>query len=288
MEKSTKKKLLIGGSLLVVAGIAGYFIYRYFKNKKEDKPKEETPPVLDTTKEVSPSPKPKPSSSSGSANYGPFKNSTEVKSFQDWMDSKHPNWVNGKNLNKGSGYGTYGPSTKTAWTSYGTEYTTPVKTPEQLKAEREALWQKLLADAKAAGSPTVVFEGKMYDVNTGQLYVDPKKIVKGDNVWVKARIPYALIQNTGGVSTYTGAGLYTKFNSGASSYGDFYPFNYAGVVQEVNNEYKSVKVKNLQQPAVSDSGNYATEFWMPLDALTKDKVNYSFDGMTVTYQKSTI
>lgn len=46
----------------------------------------------------------------------------QIKGFQDWMDIKYPNWVNGKNLNKGTGYGTFGPSTKKAWEKYGKEY----------------------------------------------------------------------------------------------------------------------------------------------------------------------
>jgi len=51
----------------------------------------------------------------------------KIKSFQDWMDSTYPNWVgctdskctNGKNLNKGKGYGTFGPSTTKAWSKLG-------------------------------------------------------------------------------------------------------------------------------------------------------------------------
>lgn len=46
-----------------------------------------------------------------------------IKSFQDWMDIKHPNWVLGENLNKGSGYGNFSKPTKMAWNLYGAEYT---------------------------------------------------------------------------------------------------------------------------------------------------------------------
>ena len=45
-----------------------------------------------------------------------------VKDFQDWMDINHPNWVKGKNLNKGGGYGKFGPSTSAAWRKYKNEY----------------------------------------------------------------------------------------------------------------------------------------------------------------------
>jgi hypothetical protein len=58
------------------------------------------------------------------------KNTAQIKAFQNWMDIKHPNWVgannadlsNGKNLNKGSGYGNYGPSTQKANKRYGAEF----------------------------------------------------------------------------------------------------------------------------------------------------------------------
>lgn len=39
MEQSTKKKLLIGGSLLVVAGVGGYFLLKYLKNKRDEEAK---------------------------------------------------------------------------------------------------------------------------------------------------------------------------------------------------------------------------------------------------------
>jgi hypothetical protein len=46
----------------------------------------------------------------------------QIKAFQDWMDIKYPGWVKGKNLNKGSGYGNFGPSTEAAWKKYGKEF----------------------------------------------------------------------------------------------------------------------------------------------------------------------
>jgi hypothetical protein len=119
MEQATKKKLLIGGALLVVAGVGGYFLYKFFKDKADKKREEEQKEKDQSQPTTSPTPTTTPSS--GGA-FGPFKNSTEVKAFQDWMDKNYPNWVNGKNLNKGSGYGTYGPSTTKAWNTYGKIY----------------------------------------------------------------------------------------------------------------------------------------------------------------------
>ena len=54
----------------------------------------------------------------------------KTKAFQDWMDINHPNWVgctdskctNGKNLNKGKGYGTFGQSTTKVWNLYGNDF----------------------------------------------------------------------------------------------------------------------------------------------------------------------
>jgi hypothetical protein len=60
-------------------------------------------------------------SKSGS-NYSKPTTTEEIKKFQDWLDSNYPGWVNGKSLNKGTGYGSWGPSTKTAWEKYGSKY----------------------------------------------------------------------------------------------------------------------------------------------------------------------
>lgn len=39
-------------------------------------------------------------------------NSNEVKAFQDWLDIFYPTWMKGGKLNKGTGYGSFGPSTR--------------------------------------------------------------------------------------------------------------------------------------------------------------------------------
>lgn len=57
-------------------------------------------------------------------------NPTEVRAFQDWLDAKGLKWVgatnstrtNGSALNKGVGYGTFGPSTTAAYNVYGAEW----------------------------------------------------------------------------------------------------------------------------------------------------------------------
>ena len=43
------------------------------------------------------------------------KTNEEVKSFQDFLDEKYPTWYKNGKLNKGQGYGTFGPSTSKKW-----------------------------------------------------------------------------------------------------------------------------------------------------------------------------
>lgn len=63
-------------------------------------------------------------------------NVARIKAFQDWLDAKAIKWVgatnkelnNGKLLNKGSGYGTFGPSTVKAWGKYGDSFVATAQT----------------------------------------------------------------------------------------------------------------------------------------------------------------
>lgn len=268
MEKSTKKKLLIGSALVVVLGVGGYFLWKYLKNKKEEAEKkkaEEEAAAAALAASTSTSTTPASAPKSGApANYGPFKSSSEVKAFQDWLDLLHPFWLGaGKiGLNKGSGYGTYGPATAKAWAAYGAEYT---KKPTQPSS----------SSSSSTPPPT-------------QPAYDPAKILVGDTVWVKSPIPSQWKTQDNGVSGYTGAGLTTKFFSGGIRYGNFYAGGEAGSVVAIDSTNNSVKVRNSKYPMKSESGSYVTEFWMPMDVLTRLRWATSFDGMTVTYQPSTI
>ena len=53
----------------------------------------------------------------------------EAKAFHDWMDVNKVNWnpsvpaQNWKKLNKGKGYGVFGPKSNAAWTKFKDEYT---------------------------------------------------------------------------------------------------------------------------------------------------------------------
>ena len=46
----------------------------------------------------------------------------DVKLFQDWLDNNFPTWLKGGKLNKGRGYGNFGPYTKAAWSKYKNQY----------------------------------------------------------------------------------------------------------------------------------------------------------------------
>ena len=76
-------------------------------------------PVLDKTKK-----KDNTNVNNGNTSGGvkTFPGSGTVQQFQDWLDTNYPTWLNGGKLNKGKGYGSYGPSTQKAFTQYGSAY----------------------------------------------------------------------------------------------------------------------------------------------------------------------
>lgn len=65
----------------------------------------------------------------------------DVKAFQDWLDANKKGWAAGYTdgiVNKGRGYGTFGPRTKKAWDTYKDEFLkTPTTTPTPAKSEEE-------------------------------------------------------------------------------------------------------------------------------------------------------
>jgi cytoskeletal protein RodZ len=167
MEKSTKKKILIGGSVFVILGVGGYFLWKYLKNKKEEAAKKQA--ELDANKAAVESANvPKSSGSSSASIESPFKSVDDVKKFQDWMDSKYPTWLKGGKLNKGSGYGTYGPSTQKAWKTYGSEYTTSTKAVVSTPKEKKVTASYFADPSKminqrvyASSSETTLFDVEM-------------------------------------------------------------------------------------------------------------------------------
>ena len=140
MENGTKK-ILVWSTIIAILGVGGYFGFKYYKKKKDEKAikdEEERLRLLALATQTQ---------GGGSTNQGggtspsqkecPFKTTAEIKAFQDWLDVKHPLWINDngkwKNLRVGTptepnrhiggkGYGSCGSNTLSAYTKWGGEY----------------------------------------------------------------------------------------------------------------------------------------------------------------------
>jgi hypothetical protein len=136
MDAKRKKRIVIWVSIAALLGVGGYVAYKLVKAKRDKKKAEEE------AKNVAQSSSSTPTSSGGSAPTGSFTTSAplypdDVKKFQDWMDKNHPNWVgatnfmlnNGKSLNRGSGYGNFGKSTKKAYEYFGKQWKESITNP---------------------------------------------------------------------------------------------------------------------------------------------------------------
>lgn len=149
----SNKKILVWSTIVAVLGIGGYFGYKAFKKKKEESDAKKKQEEEDRLKALQESIA-QQSSVSTSTNVGgggqtasPFKSEAEIKAFQDWLDKKHPLWINDngtwKNLRVGTasepnrhvggrGYGLYGSNTASAYSKWGGEYTI---TPTDIQSE---------------------------------------------------------------------------------------------------------------------------------------------------------
>lgn len=143
MTLKGKKTAIVITSLLVIGSVIGYFVWKHRKNKKEEELEDtqstektdlQTTPNTTTPKVVVKTPTQVVGSGSGMPS-----SPSEIKKFQDWLDTKGLGWVgatnstltNGKPLKKGGGYGNSGSSTQKAWAVYGAEYlklSAPVQT----------------------------------------------------------------------------------------------------------------------------------------------------------------
>lgn len=201
MKDSTKRILLIGGSVLVIGGVIYYLIKRARRDTSQQD--QETPPQEVLTDQVV--------ASSSTTAPSELNTTAKIKAFQDWMDTIGP-WVKGsdgkyKLLNKGAGYGNFGPSTSAAWNYYKSQYLKPVDTVvvdsdkdlktaidylvstwlgdkvafrKRLLTEKRGLviaWASALQKYKAGNLPKNAFKyaGRIYDVNYGKqrIYSDP-------------------------------------------------------------------------------------------------------------------
>lgn len=258
MEKSTKKKLLIGGSVLVIAGVGGYFLFKYLKKKKEEAEKKKADEAAAALAAATPSVSSGGGGGGGgSTNYGPFKSSDEVKAFQDWLDTKYPTWLKGGKLNKGSGYGSYGPSTTSAYATYGKEYSGSTAKDPALEDAIAHLVSKGLSEsglrlvgkdyviawatANKAGQATFVLSGKYYDAKTGNATSAPQ--ATGESAIGKMAYP---------------SGAYANVRSSASSASGAFDNTFIG---QINSPNVIGKIKNLTFGADKKR-------WYELDLLT--------------------
>lgn len=123
MEQATKKKLLIGGALLVVAGVGGYFLYKFLKGKAEKKRLEEeqkklqqqqqTPPLGSTGGSTTPS--------SGGGTTPPSDRPANIMDFQRFAKKLGEN-LGTSGPNKDGVDGVWGSKTAAAWTKLKKAY----------------------------------------------------------------------------------------------------------------------------------------------------------------------
>jgi len=162
MDKTLKYGLIGIGSILVLATGTLLALPKISaaKNKKlQDKA------LLDEANSIS-----KPVGGSASLPTNPIGEKSDIQKFQDWMDVKHPNWLNNKtSLNKGTGYGNFGSQTNAAWAKYAVEYqkVTPVVAPKKVikayaltartpiyKNVTDFIWDRLAGDSEYIGDLT--------------------------------------------------------------------------------------------------------------------------------------
>jgi hypothetical protein len=144
-------------------------------------------------------------------------NKTQVKQFQDWLDNNYPTWLKGGKLKRGAGYGTFGPSTKAAYTQYGAQWEatqgnaqsqggtgqgtqnaiTQATTPAPVTTQTPATDPNLAStDAKGKTNP-----GHFWD--------------KAKGVWVKAKDAGLVDQATGWLSNLFGGSSQPSTSSNA-------------------------------------------------------------------------
>lgn len=129
MDKKTKQLLLVGGSILVIVGVAYYFIKKG-QNAEQEVLDDTAQQAVDTTKPTGG--KTKPSGTPVAKAPKELDTRQKVEGFQTWMDSQGKPWinVNGKwhflkegNPNVGGkGLGDYGVATAQVWKVFGKQY----------------------------------------------------------------------------------------------------------------------------------------------------------------------
>lgn len=119
-----------------------------------------------------------------------------IQEFQDYMDTVSQTWNNGGTLNKGAGYGSFGPNTRTAWAAYGDQY-------EQSKANQttgsnlETLLPTLSFYLKVNGQEQA--PSKFNTIQDLETAVTNKQVTLDTNVWNPATKQKTALNQTPGL-----------------------------------------------------------------------------------------
>ena len=153
------RKYLIWGSILVLAGVGGYLVYKRLKTKKakDDCSKnggtwdEVTktcilPTKVDVNTNGSTNNSTNNSGNTNSGTVNPFKSKEEVKTFQKWV-------INNKNdkaiLGTSADDGNWGPDTGKAWDKYGVEYLAAITQTNKVKVDYIYSWLQKFYNSEA-------------------------------------------------------------------------------------------------------------------------------------------
>jgi hypothetical protein len=96
-----------------------------------------------------------------------LENSEGIKVFQNWLDLYKAPWATGFNggiLNRGSGYGNFGPRTQKAWNLYGKEYIQLLNNTKD--SSGESPWMKSQLEKIKTEKPTNSFTAPIQKVGT--------------------------------------------------------------------------------------------------------------------------
>ena len=240
MDAKGKKRIVIWVSVAALLGVGGYFAYTKVIKPKLDEMKAKKAAEEAAKLAANNASTPTPSSGSAAQSGGSSSatlTTEQVKAFQNWMDNTHPNWVNGKNLNGGAGYGNFGTSTKAAFSQYGAEWA----------SKNNYVAAGMLA--RSIGAPTFVFQGKTYDTKTGRVYVPPA--AAGEAAIGKIASP---------------KGAYANIRNSASAASGFLNNTFIG---QINSPNAIGKITNL---TIGDDGKrwyYVSNLLTPLSPSTK-------------------
>lgn len=244
MEQATKKKLLIGGAVLVIAGIAGYFIFKAIKNRSKDMSgghinrDKKTGNIIDATKDEDGN----PLSTTGTGTTGgtkgggekytfPFTTTDEGNKFRAWVIAKDPAFAKSISLDATGGLNSY---LQKAWDKYGAAYNASLSASATASSKKFANTYDLLAsdingaNGKDVYTTTIGLTVSNMNNQDGPTY--PKNTLMGKVVSAqKGGNDYTVtfLDKDNGVKYYT-LGKYTKIDVTPASSFDGMTVTYLG------------------------------------------------------------